>query len=231
MNESQEAILDTLMVADRIGDRWKPGPLPLALDVLQNAGLTRRHEPGPALGYPPLLCVAIEGAATTIRNVDDCRTLGISLFTEIAPRKRVPRLKDRQFVAAILWSIRRVPSFYTPKTGKAEVANLLAEQLSTLLQEYLAGQHCQQTTITYLDNRLARAIDAANSHGKDFVPERLSLSALYFALHTLRRASNNEDAEANACLVTRDVGRLAGLVNGPTAAVPYCVELARKIGM
>jgi len=64
MNEFQEAILDTLMVAEQIGDRWKPGPLPLALGALRNAGLTRRKEPGSALGYPPVLCAAVEGAST-----------------------------------------------------------------------------------------------------------------------------------------------------------------------
>jgi hypothetical protein len=224
MNEIQETILDTLMVADRIGDRWKPGPLPLALEALQTAGLTRRREPGPALGFPPLLCAAVEGAATTIRTVDDCRTLAISLFSEIPPRKKIPRLTPQQLVSAVLWSVRRVPDYHTPEgDAPGEVAKLL--------EEYLAGHPCTEQTIQRLDNALNRAIIAHESGRADYVPHSLSLSAFYFALHTLRRAQKEDDAEDNACLVTRDVARLAGLTHGAAGAVPYCVGLARTLGM
>jgi hypothetical protein len=224
MNEFQEAILDTLMVADKIGDRWQPGPLPLALGALRSAGLTRRNEPGVALGYPPLLCAAVEGASTTIRTVDDCRTLAISLFTEVAPRKRAPKLGTNRLVAAALWSVRQVPSYHAPVgVAHAEIADLL--------EEYLDGRPCVVETIIRLDQRLDRAISATDSGGKDYVPRRLSLSALFFALHTLRRAQNRDNAQGNSSLVVRDVARLAGLVQGVAGAVPYCVGLARTIGM
>ncbi len=224
MNEFQETILDTLMVADRIGDRWKPGPLPLAVQALKNAGLTRRHEPGAALGFPPVLCAAVEGASTTIRSVDDCRTLAVSLFSEVRPRKRAPKLDGRRLVTAALWSLRRVPAYCDPgKAGAAEVIDLH--------EEYLAGRPVRAETLERLSNALERAIERAEGGAGDFAPRRLALSACYFALHTLRRAQLGEDAEPNACLVTRDVARLAGLVGGIAAAVPYCVELARTLGM
>jgi hypothetical protein len=224
MNEYQEAILDTLMVADKIGDRWQPGPLPLALGALRNAGLTRRNEPGVALGYPPLLCAAVEGASTTIRTVDDCRTLAISLFTEVAPRKRAPKLGKNQFVAAALWSVRQVPSYQAPK-GVAHT------EIADLLEGYLDGRPCAVEKINNLDQRLERAISSTDSRGKEYVPPRLSLSSLFFALHTLRRAQKGDNAQSNASLVARDVARLAGLVQGVAGAVPYCVGLARTIGM
>jgi hypothetical protein len=222
MNEFQEAILDTLMVAEKIGDRWKPGPLPLALGALRNAGLTQRDEPAVALGYPALLCAAVEGASTTIRTVDDCRTLAISLFTEVTPRKRAPKLGKDKFVAAALWSIRQVPVYHAPEgVAHAEVPDLL--------EEYLDGRSCAAEAINRLDERLDRAISATDGSGKDFVPRRLSLSAFYFALHTLRRVQKGDDAERNACLVTRDVARLAGLVRGlPARCLIASAWLARS---
>jgi hypothetical protein len=224
MNEFQEAILDTLMVAEKIGDRWRPGPLPLALGALRDAGLTRRSEPGSALGYPPLLCAAVEGAATTIRTVDDCRTLAISLFTEVAPRNKAPKLSTRQVVAAALWSVCQVPSFDAPP-GAAHA------EIPDVLEEYLAGRPCEPGTILRIDQTLHRLISATDSGGKEFAARRLSLSAFFFALHTLRRAQEGGDVEDNARLVTRDVARLAGLVRGVAGAVPYCVGLARTLGM
>jgi hypothetical protein len=224
MNEIQETILDTLMVADRIGDRWKPGPLPLALAALQTAGLTRRREPGPALGFPPLLCAAVEGAATTIRNVDDCRTLAISLFSEISPRKKAPRLTGQQLIAAVLWSLRGVPAYYAPERAPTR-------EVVGGLEDHLAGRPCAEQTIQRLDNALDHGIESIDSGRVDYVTHRLALSAFYFALHSLRRAQKGDDAEDNACLVTRDVARLAGLTQGVTGAIPYCVGLARTLGM
>jgi hypothetical protein len=225
MNEFQEAILDTLMVAERIGDRWKPGPLPLALQALKNAGLTRRDEPGPALGYPRLLCAAVEGASTTIRTVDDCRTLAISLFTDVPPRKRVPKLSAKQLVAAALWSVNQVRDYCAP-------AGTMPGEVVDILQDHLAGVSCGDATIERLSAGLDRAISLADGARKDYAAARLALSPFYFALHTLRRVQQGDaDAEGNACLVTRDVARLAGLVRGTAGAVPYCVGLARSIGM
>jgi hypothetical protein len=225
MNEHQEAILDTLMVAERIGDRWRPGPLPLALEALKSAGLTRRDDPGPALGYPRLLCAAVEGASTTIRTVDDCRRLAISLFSDVPPRKRAPKLSDRQLVAAALWSIGQVRSYCAP-------AGIMPGEVLEILQDHLAGSPCGDGTIERLSAGLDRAIALADGARKDFAEGRLALSSFYFALHTLRRVRKGQgDAEGNACLVTRDVARLAGLVRGTAGAVPYCVGLARNLGM
>src|SRR5262249_49129759 len=152
--EHQEAILDTLMVAEQIGDRWKPGPLPLALQALKNAGLTRRDEPAAALGYPRLLCAAVEGASTTIRTVDDCRTLAISLFSEVPPRKRAPRLSATQTVAAVLWSVGRVRDYGAP-------AGTMPGEVVELLQDHLAGVPCHPDTVERLSAGLDRAISLA----------------------------------------------------------------------
>jgi hypothetical protein len=224
MNEYQEAILDTLMVAERIGNRWEPGPLPLAVQALKNAGLTRRHEPRAALGFPLVLCAAVEGASTTIGSVDDRRLLAISLFSEVRPRKRAPRLDNERLVRANLWSIRRVPSYCDP--GNASLAEII-----DLHEEYLAGRPCGAATILRLSDQLEGAMAAVEDRRKEYAPQLLALSVFYFALHALRRAQKGQGAQDLACLVTRDVARLAGLVGGVAAAVPYCVELARTLGM
>jgi hypothetical protein len=234
MNDFQEAILDTLMVADPLGHRGPKAPLTLALEALKNAGLTRRSEPGPALGFPRVLCAAVEGASATIRTVDDCRALAISLFSEVRPRQRTPRVDARRLVKAVLWSLQHVPSYREPEHASAA-------EVVDLFEEHLAGQPCAEATIERLSSQLDRAI-ARTESGAEFAPQGLALSAFYFALHTLRRAQageepegprrkRDEDVETNACRATRDTARLAGLVGGVPAAVAYCVELARTLGM
>jgi hypothetical protein len=224
MNEHQEAILDALMVADRIGNYLKPGPLLLAVDALQGAGLTKSDDPGLALGYPPLLCAAIEGASKTIRTVDNCRTLAISLFTEIAPRPRAPRLTARDQLHAVLWSLLRVPSLCVLRGS-------LASEVVVLFEESLREQPPEAATVDQLSDSLSREIERVVDPSPEFDPRRLALSAHYFALHALRRENAREDPSNNAQLVVRDVARLHGLVKGIPAAIPYCIELARCLGM
>ncbi len=224
MNEFQEAILDELMVADKIGDYWKPGPLLLAVQALRKAGLTTRDDPGSALGFPPVLCAAVQGAFSTVRHVDDARTLAVSLFTEVAPRSKAPKLRPRQLVAVALWSLRRVPDYCHP-------ANSLAGEVFELLEDYVAGGVAGEVTIQRVGEGLARAASLVEATGPEFTPRRLALTAHYFAVHTVRRAHGGDDAGENAALVMRDVGRLAGLVHGVAGAVPYCVDLARQVGM
>src|SRR5205823_9093381 len=100
-------------------------------------------EPGTALGYPPVLCAAVEGASTTIRTVDDCRTLAISLFTEVAPRKKAPKLSKQRCVAAALWSLRQVPAYHA-------LENAAHAEVPELLEEYLGGRACDPKTVERL---------------------------------------------------------------------------------
>jgi hypothetical protein len=225
MNEQQEAILDALMVADRIGDYLKPGPLLLARDALRNAGLTRDDDDeSAALGYPPLLCHAVRGASKTVRTVDDCRTLAISLFTEIPPRPRVPQLSGKDCLAACRWSLERVQSLCPPPGH-------LAGEVVDLLGQYLAGSVPASATVERLSRGLVTEIERVEDPSPEFDARRLALSSHYFALHALRQESAGDNPTENAHNAVRDVARLAGLVKGVPGAIPYCVELARKIGM
>ncbi|HYT94184.1 MAG TPA: hypothetical protein VEL76_36040 [Gemmataceae bacterium] len=228
MNAYQEAILDALMVADKIGDYLKPGPLLLARDALRNAGLTQRDDPAAALGYPPMLCAAIGGASKTIRTVDDCRTLTISLFTEISPRSRAPKVSGIDQLDAVLWSLQRVPLL-------GELSHPLALEVVDLLEQVLERSHRGQQPATVLIEQLSaglnREIERVEDPRPEFDPRRLALSAHYFALHALRQESTGDDPSGNAQNVVRDVARLAGLVKGLPAAIPYCVELARLLGL
>jgi hypothetical protein len=224
MTELQEAILDALMVADAFGNYIEPGPLQEALEALQKAGLTRCNNPSAALGYPPLLCAAIEGASKTIRNVDDRRTLGISLFTEIPPRSRRRRLSRTAQTRAVLWSLKRVPPLCEPPGH-------LAGEVVDLLAQHLGGEPPEAPTVERLSDGLNREIERVDEPEREFDPRRLALSAHYFALHALRQDHRGDDPSDNARHVVRDVARLAGLVQGLPAAIPYCVGLARTLGM
>jgi hypothetical protein len=224
MNECQEAILDALMVAEKLRERFKPQPLVLALEALQHAGLTKREDPGAALGYPPLLCAAVGGTTETITETDDCRAFAISLFTEVAPRPAAPKLTSGQLVAAAVWSARQVPPFCEPRSR-------LTVEVVDVMEEYLGGRAPHDTTIERLSTGLSRDVSLVEAAGPEFTPRRLALTVHYFALHTLRRTLKGQNAADNAALVARDAARLAGLVRGVAGAVPYCVGLARQLGM
>jgi hypothetical protein len=232
MNELQEAVLDALMVTDKIGHELRaPGPLSLAAKALHAAGLlgkvdlkTVKANPGAYLGYPLVLCAAVEAAARTLRGVDECRKLTISLFSEVPPRDGVPKLKGRQLVEAARWSLERLPALVRglPK---------LADETFAALDEYLGGKPCPGATIDKLGNALAVAAEQVNGGGGEFVPGRLALDAHYYALHTLRRDQCGDDPTVNACRVTREVARLVGMVEGVGGAIPYCLGLARQLGL
>jgi hypothetical protein len=224
MNEFQEAILDRLMVEDRIGEYWKPGPLLLAVAVLQDAGLTKHDEPVAALGFPPMLCAAVCGAARAARSTDDLRTLAISLFTEVAPTARAAKVPAREQIAAVSWSLARVPSY-------CRVPGRVAAEVGLLAERYLSGERPKEQTIVRLSNALHRDLEGMSSPHPERDPERRALSAHYFALHALRRASVNEDPAANAEYTARDVAAAAGLARGVAGSLPYCVELARQLGL
>jgi hypothetical protein len=224
MNSYQETILDRLMVAEKIGAAWKPGPLRLAVEALRQAGLTKRRTPTGALGYPDLLCRALEGASAALKTVDEVRALAITLFSDVPPGSEPPALGAQEYVETAQWAARQATDHHPASRNAAAKA-------MAVIDACLAGRR-RPDSVASVSTELERAIRrVVPRHGEEFSPGRLALSACYFALHAARRAAEGERPDDQAELAVRDAARLAALVKGTEGAVRFCMELARQIGM
>jgi hypothetical protein len=223
MNELQEVILDTLMAAESLSeDYWAPGPLPLLVRALKAAGLRDTDDTPRALGYPLPLCVALEGAAWTVKQTDDLRTLAITVFTEAPPRQTAPMLSAREHVEAAAWSAGQAATFYNPDSRQAQLAQALMDPSARRAAVDVPGWSAD----------LEIAISSYNGARSEFVKPRLAVSALFFALHAWRRLHEGRtDVLQPACWAVRDTARLAGLTTGLPGAVTFCVDLARRLGL
>jgi hypothetical protein len=225
VNDLQEAILDHLMTVDRIGAGWDNGPLGLARRALLTGGLTTATDAAAALGYPAIFCEALQWAVQVLQAVDDRRALAITVFTEVAPRRHTPDLSPLDHVNLTLWSADEALRCH----GKP---SLWGEKVITAIRRFLASGRLYARTVTRLSNALERAISAAEGERPwDFNPERLVLSAHYFALHTAHRAHARQAVGDAAGWAVRDTARLAALAQGVPGGVRFCVGLARRLGM
>ncbi len=101
MTDLQDQILDRL-VGTPIGVNWPDGPLAIAADVIGGSkpvqfGLTdmdggAKSEIARRLGYPVLLCQAIQGGNRGFAREDDRRAFAMNVFRTIPLGGRVPRL-------------------------------------------------------------------------------------------------------------------------------------------
>src|SRR5918911_847921 len=99
MTDPQDRILDRL-VGTRVGVNWPDGPLALAAEVVGGHkpvkfGQTDNDRGAKAeiarrLGYPVLLCEAIQGANRGLGAEDDRRGLAMNLFGTIPVGGPVP---------------------------------------------------------------------------------------------------------------------------------------------
>ncbi len=224
MDESLETILDQLMVAEKIGGRdVNAGPFDLAVTALRNAGLTRRRDATRALGYPHLLCLALEGACQVLTDVDHRRTIAVSVFSEVPPRPRAPRLSQAELFSVAQWCLSYA------EAGSASHRRLTGP-VWPLLEDCAHGRRLSAATIDTVSSALYQALPI--NHGEQpYVAGQLALSAFYFALHAARRADQDQPAQPLLGWVARDVGRLEALTEGVGGAVEYCVSLARQLGM
>jgi hypothetical protein len=224
VDETLETILDQLMAAEQIGGSFLgAGPFDLAVAALRNAGLTKRQDARRALGYPVVLCRALEGACQVLTNIDDRRTIAVSVFTEVPPRTRPPNLRTLDLVGAALWCVRQVEAW------TQDYQSLTAE-VPPLLERCLHGRALPVTKVGQISDELSRAMTGVQGD-QAFHPKRLTLAVSYFALHAARRADQDQPPGEVVEHVCRDVGRLAALNEGAAGAVNYCVGLARQLGM
>jgi hypothetical protein len=224
MNEFQEVILDQLMAAEVIGEMWSPGPLQLAVEALRTGGLTQRKQVCRALGFPLVLCHAIEGASEVLPRVDDVRSLAISIFSEVSPQTALPRYNARQYLEIADWTMRQaLLHFDQPHPICLDILRLLDSYLDD--EKPMRAGDCR-----ILDQQFERAIfQVPLNEAQSFSARRLVLTTCYFAMHALRHASDEKSPEQNTARACRDTARLVALTGGPETAVPYCLELVKML--
>ena len=119
MTDLQDRILDRL-VGTRLGVNWPEGPLTIAAEVVGGLkpvkfGQTDNDRGAKAeiarrLGYPVLLCEAIQGANRGLAAEDDRRGLAMGLFNTIPVGGRLPKLSsERQNRIALRLAVRAHP--------------------------------------------------------------------------------------------------------------------------
>jgi hypothetical protein len=227
MTELQEAIVDRLMVADKIGVRWATGPLGLAVEALQLRGMIpARSDATRTLGYPLLLCRALHTASSTLRTADDRGKLAITFFSETPPRPGGLRLSPAQQVATVLWSARRVhPSLCREGCP-------FAVRLGNRVNRYLA-----EGRLPPVRSR-PPSCPALQARARSDGVASLRRSAEWSALKAFKAA---ESAAGTAQLGAwpgehsargaAHAARVAALANGVTGAIDFCVGLAREVGL
>lgn len=105
MTDAQDLILDKL-VGSKIGVNWPDGPLAIAAQVLDDTEPLRfvrtkplrgvKAEIAKRLGYPMLLCEAIQGAVFGLKDEEDRRSFGMLVFRTVIVPGNPTRLTDRQ---------------------------------------------------------------------------------------------------------------------------------------
>ena len=228
MTDQQEIILDRLMGSDKIGRYWTTGPLALAVRALQEKKLTSKKDAAQALGYPGVLCHAIQGASSFLKTVDERRTLAVTVFTDVPPHPQVPRLARRRSVELALWCALRVHPL--AHRDQCEFAQLVVRRV----KEYLDGAAPAASALNALTSDQQRC--PSQQRGVWSVWHSsvagCAFGSLHYAAEVLRCAAlTGRGMGKYLNLVGRDAARVPTVANGVAGAIDFCVALAREVGM
>ncbi len=119
MTDLQDRILDRL-VGVTVGVNWPDGPLTSAAEVVGGKNRIRfgqtdndrgaKSEIARRLGYPILLCEAIQGGNRGLKNEDDRRSFAMTVFRGIPVGGTIPRMSvEAQNRIALQLAIRAHP--------------------------------------------------------------------------------------------------------------------------
>jgi hypothetical protein len=232
MTDLQDSILDRL-VGTRVGVDWPDGPLAIAAEVVGGArpvkfGQTDNDRGAKAeiarrLGYPVLLCEAIQGANRGVTGEDDRRSLAMALFGTIpvgGPMPNLSSLTQNRIAARI--AIRAHP--YVCRYPDCPVLGVLArllevETVSRRTADVLARTRCPTAGEDVWG--LGSTWLTANST----VVQRLVQSAAM-----VLRGFESGQSLHGWCSV-RESARLAASERGIEEAVACCQEIARQCGL
>jgi hypothetical protein len=232
MTDLQDRILDRL-VGTPVGVNWPGGPLAIAAEVVGGRNPVKfgqtdndrgaKSEIARRLGYPVLLCEAIQGANRGLGAEDDRRSLAMALFGTIPVGGRLPRLsaeaQNRVALRLAVWAhpyVCRHPDCPVPAV-LAELAEAAAVTVRMAREASLARCDTAGGTL----RELASAWLTARSSAVQRVVQSAAMALRGFEL----------GKSVHGWCSVRESARLAASERGVGEAVDCCVEVARRCGL
>lgn len=233
MTELQDRILDRL-AGKPVGRNWPNGPLALAADVTGGTTPVKfgqtdmdrgaKNEIARRLGYPILLCEAIQGANRGAPTEDDRRSLAMILFSTILIGGRIPRIPALEQNRIALRMAFRVHPFACTHP-KCRVAKTLSELLVIPTITSALAAAALQVPCAAQNERRQKTRGGAGSIASSDLLVRLRHTSM-MALRGFETAKS-----VNGWCSVRESARLAAAQRGIPEAVAGCVEIARLCGM
>jgi hypothetical protein len=229
MTPEQDVIIDRLTGSAKIGVQWKSGPLNIAVQALRDKKLVTRGDASQALGFPSMLCYALNGASTRLTDLEDRRKFAVSFFNEVAPKAKPPRLTRQRHVEMALWVARRMH----PLACSSDCPYL--EHVAQLAERFVAlGEVIPPADVRREEQRCScitnRSWQGLSWEAWRSSPQGRALTALQFAGEAAAVAPyRSPNSQSN--WVAREGARLAVQKEGLEGAVVFCVALARELGL
>jgi hypothetical protein len=226
MTDLQDMILDRL-VGTKVGKNWPDGPLAIAAEVVGGVkpikfGLTdmdrgAKSEISKRLGYPVLLCEAIQGGNRGLPGEDDRRSFAMNVFRTIPIAGRLPRLRvQAQNRIAGRLAI-RAHSYLCDRPDCP-----LPRSLAELVEAETASALLPEARCETLGESVWRAYGATLSDTEQRI--------LRSAWHVINGFSSGKTSVGAWCSI-RESTRLAASERGVGEDVACCVEIARLCGV
>jgi len=229
MNHLQDLIVDRLIGTAKIGSYWTNGPLALAVQALQEKQLTSHSDATLALGFPMVLCEALQGANFVLKSMEDRRALAAAFFTEVSPRPQRLKMSGRRYAEIGLWCLRRIH----PLICRERCPTL--ESLGALVRTYLTDgplnwQMLRAATTQHRCETVSLRSGAASSQWSS--ARGHADCALMYSTQLLVVAPG---FKAFACYygprVPREAVRVPALLQGKDGALDFCLALAKELGL
>jgi hypothetical protein len=232
MTDLQDSILDRLM-GTSIGINWPGGPLDLAAEVVGGTipvkfGQTdndrgAKNEIARRLGYPVLLCEAIQGANRGVKNEDARRSLAMTLFRTLPLGGRVPKLSAQtQNRIALRLAIRAHP-YVCPHPDcpalKSLVDLLAVPTITRPMAIDASGARCEAADGTI------------RAEASNWLTARSSRTQRVVQTAAMVLRGFEMDKSVQGWSSIRESVRLAASERGIEEAVACCIEVARLCGM
>jgi hypothetical protein len=225
MTEAQEAILDRLMVANKIGVQWPSGPLGLAIQAMQSRVMRGRKDVSQTLGYPMLLCQALHGASSALGDIDDRRKLAVTFFSALAPRPRKFRLTPRRHAEVALWCGQWIHPLVCREDCPYLVRVLQAVRDALVNHDPDILRGLKKMRCPAVLTRDWSRVTWPRS------PERTAIEVLNEARAATFAVSDKRWPGKMSNRAARDAAHLVGLVRGVEGTVDFCLALAREVGL
>lgn len=233
MTELQDRILDRL-VGTPVGVNWPNGALAIAAEVVGGQkpvqfGQTdndrrAKTEIARRLGYPILLCEAIQGANRGLTTEDDRRGLAMTVFSTIPVGGPIPRLSAQfQNRVATQLAIRIHP--YVCQHLDCPMPGVLAELLKA------PAVTAQMAADAYFQTRCEAVGGTLIGNGSVWLnarstPMQRLVQTMAMALWGFRTGKS-----VHGWCSIRESARLAASQRGVGEAIACCVEIARQCQM